>query len=79
MTRTIPPDAFAQTVETWIAEIEEARSTLPHSAGLDHVLNGMRQAATVLRSRALDRSSYNEPLTVTGHNLMVQASRSEEV
>jgi hypothetical protein len=79
MTRAIPPEAFAQTVETWIAELEEARATLPHSAGLDHALANMRQAAAVLRSRALDRSPYNEPLTVTGHNHMVQTSRSEEV
>jgi hypothetical protein len=79
MTGTIPAAALASTIETWIAEIEEARSTLPHSAGLEHVVNGMRQAASLIRSRAVERLEYNEPLTVTGHNHMVQTSRSEEV
>lgn len=55
MTGTIPPDALAGSIETWIEEIEEARATLPPSAGLDHVLAGMKQALAVLRSRSLDR------------------------
>jgi hypothetical protein len=79
MTRTIPPEAFAASIETWLAELEEARATLPHSAGLDHVLANMAQMLGLLRSERLDRLAYNEPLTVTGHNHMVQSSRSEEV
>jgi hypothetical protein len=79
MTGTIPAAAIVQSLETWIEEIEEARSTLPHSAGLDHVLANMRHTATVIRSRAAERLECNEPLTVTGHNHMVQTSRSEEV